>query len=145
MLKENTHKLVMDERLDEVGFEHAVGVGAIDSLDLLGLKEKAMTDKLPLIHLMEKVRDIAFYLPALKSIQRKQLEQDLKVERIYEQQSVYLTNLDVDHYFDMFKRQWMKYVDEKLQSTEETLGKAQEGIVLKKEIEKMIEPKASKI
>ena len=75
----------MDERLDEVGFEHAVGVGAIDSLDLLGLKEKAMTDKLPLIHLMEKVRDIAFYLPALKSIQRKQLEQDLKVERIYEQ------------------------------------------------------------
>ena len=39
----------------------------------------------------------------------------------------------------------MKYVDEKLQSTEETLEKAQEGIVRKKEIEKMIEPKASKI
>ena len=85
MIKENTHKLVMDERLDEVGFEHPVGVGAIDSLDLLGLKEKAMTDKLPLIHLMEKVRDIAFYIPTLKTIQRKQLEQDLKVERIYEQ------------------------------------------------------------
>lgn len=46
-------------------------MGAIDSLDLRGLKEKAITDKAPLLALMEKVREIAFYLPALKQVQRK--------------------------------------------------------------------------
>jgi len=39
----------------------------------------------------------------------------------------------------------MKYIDEKLQSTEDAFEKAQEGIIRKKDVEKMLEPKASKI
>ena len=71
-LKSNTRKLVDNGKLDEVGFEPmGIQMGAIDSLDLLGLKEKAITDRAPLIALMEKVRDIAFYLPILKQVQKK--------------------------------------------------------------------------
>ena len=68
----DTRKLADNGKLDEVGFEPpGIGMGAIDSLDLRGLKEKAITDKAPLLALMEKVREIAFYLPALKQVQRK--------------------------------------------------------------------------
>ena len=122
MLKTNTRKLVENGKLDEVGFEPpGVGMGAIDSLDLLGLKEKAQTDKAPLLALMEKVRDIAFYLPILKQIQRKQLESDLKIDRIYEQQTCFLTNLDLDQQWVQFQRQMFKHVDEKLGQNEDLL------------------------
>ena len=71
-LKNNTRKLVDNGKLDEVGFEPpGMGMGAIDSLDLMGLKEKAITDKAPLLALMDKVRDIAYYLPIIKQISRK--------------------------------------------------------------------------
>ena len=73
-----------------------ISMGAIDSLDLLGLKEKAITDRAPLIALMDKVRDIAFYLPILKQVQKKQLETDLKMERFNDQLGCFLTGIDLD-------------------------------------------------
>ena len=114
-LKTQTRKLVDNGKLDEVGFEPpGIGIGAIDSLDLMGLKEKQITDRAPLIALMDKVRDIAYYLPIIKQISRKQLESDLKIERIYEQQTCFLTQVDLNVEWNRLQRQILEEVDARL-------------------------------
>ena len=66
-IKDMTKKLVENGKLDEVGFEPpGIMIGAIDSLDLMAYKEKQISDRLPLIALMDKVREIAYYLPIIK-------------------------------------------------------------------------------
>ena len=70
--KDQIRKLVDNGKIDTVGLEQpGAAFGAIDSLDLMGLKEKNITDRLPLLALMDKVRDIAYYLPIIKNISNK--------------------------------------------------------------------------
>lgn len=96
MLKDNTRKLVDTGRLDEVGYEPpGIASGWADSLDLMNVQQKMEHDKQPLIGLIERVRDIAYYLPIIKDISRKQLENDLTIQRIWDKQDCYLQEVSV--------------------------------------------------
>ena len=96
MLKDNTRQLVDNGRLDEVGYEPpGIASGWADSLDLMNVQQKMEHDKQPLIGLIERVRDIAYYLPIIKDISRKQLENDLTIQRIWDKQDCYLQEVSV--------------------------------------------------